>query len=163
MQCTCSVKIKMSRTLARRSMSSKENIPPEEQTFSAMKERWEQNSHMHTESFVAAAPTIRARDSPTLAQLKTQSDSHSEICTKNTHLGTVVFAAQKELTRKHHDAKSRVEGVSGLGGGVSLWPAMDDMRLSVDDTRWLVIMCGILVAATVAIFFSCHGMYMYEY
>ena len=120
---------------------------------------------MHTdESFEATArtkPTNRARDSPTLAQLKTQSDSHPEICTKNTHLGTAVFAAQRELSRKHHEAKSKVEGLSGLGGGVSLWPAMDDMRLSEEDTRLLVILCGMLVVATVAIFFSCHGRSVY--
>lgn len=147
-------------------MSSKENVPPDKHAeqssrISAMKELWEQ--HYSPAKRTDSVSTVRTRDSPVLSQLMNQSENHPEIISKTSCVGTTVLASrrvlasQRELARKHHKAKSRLEGLSGLAGGVSLWPAMDDMRLSVDDMKSLVVMCGILIAATVAIFFGCHG------
>ena len=68
-----------------------------------------------------------------------------------------IYAAQRELMKKHHEAKSRVHSVSGVGGGVSLWPAMDDMRLTRREANWLVISCGLLILGTMSVFLACHG------
>ena len=90
------------------------------------------------------------RSSPTLAQLQSKSEDGK--------LGGFVHAAQRELEKKHHHAKSRVHaGVSGIGGGVSLWPAMDDMRLSGSEVNWVVVVCGVLIVGTMSVFLACHG------
>ncbi len=68
-----------------------------------------------------------------------------------------IYAAQRELMKKHHEAKSRVGAVSGVGGGVSMWPAMDDMRLTRKEANWLVIGCGVLILGTMSVFLACHG------
>lgn len=68
-----------------------------------------------------------------------------------------VYAAQRELMKKHHEAKSRVHSVSGVGGGVSMWPAMDDMRLTRREANWLVVSCGVLIIGTMSVFLACHG------
>lgn len=107
----------------------------------AMKDHWE--------SF--QPETEATRDSPMLAQLK---DACAEM--KRPAMGAV-YAAQRELVRKHYEAKSRIDGISGIGGGVSMWPAMDDMRLSRGDTLKLFVICVGLLAATVAVFYSFHG------
>ncbi len=70
---------------------------------------------------------------------------------------SVVQATQKLLAQKHYEAKSNLEGVSGVGGGVSIWPAMDDMRLSRQDAFLLAKVCLGLVIATIAIFWWFHG------
>ncbi len=71
--------------------------------------------------------------------------------------GSVVHTAQRVLVRKHYEAKSKVEGLSGLGGGVSIWPSMDDMRLSKEDAFRLVKVCLSLVIVTIATFYWFHG------
>lgn len=71
--------------------------------------------------------------------------------------GGTVYAAQRELVKRHYEAKSKIDGISGIGGGISLWPAMDDMRLSGSDTVRLAVFCVVLVVATLAVFYSFHG------
>ena len=76
--------------------------------------------------------------------------------------GGTVYAAQRELIKRHYEAKSKIDGISGIGGGVSLWPAMDDMRLSGSDTVRLAVLCVVLVVATLTVFYSFHGS-LYQY
>lgn len=93
------------------------------------------------------------RESPTLTHLKntskTSEEEKQERCS--------VYARQRALEKMHHAAKSRLEGVSGLGGGVSLWPAMDDMRLSRSDAVQLSCTSLVLMVATGIIFLIYHG------
>ena len=72
------------------------------------------------------------------------------------HTGSVQ-STQKDLIRKHQEAKSRVNYVSGVGGGVSLWPAMDDMRLSCNEVIVLLVSSLSLMLITGAIFLFLHG------
>lgn len=76
--------------------------------------------------------------------------------------GGTVYAAQRELIKRHYEAKSKIDGISGIGGGISLWPAMDDMRLSGSDTVRLAVLCVVLVVATLTVFYSFHGS-LYQY
>ena len=108
---------------------------------SVLKDRWEERQYREQ----------RVKNSPTLAQLQSRSERQSE------RKAGFVYAAQKELQKKHHDAKSKVHGVSGIGGGVSLWPAMDDMRLSRGEVNLLMVVCGVLIVATMSVFLACHG------
>ena len=115
---------------------------------SVLKDRWEQPGGEERQY-----RGQRVKNSPTLAQLQSRSERQSERKTG------FVYAAQKELQKKHHDAKSKVHGVSGIGGGVSLWPAMDDMRLSRGEVNLLMVVCGVLIVATMSVFLACHGEY----
>lgn len=73
--------------------------------------------------------------------------------------GKKVQELREELDRRHHQAKSNLkDGASaGAGGGVSLWPAMDDMRLSKEEVWKLAGLCVLLVACTWATFHFYHG------
>lgn len=110
----------------------------------AMKERCD------TTDLVSSA----SRESPTLAQLKRRTEDWSE---EGRPASGVVYATQRVLERKHHEAKSRLEGISGVGGGVSMWPAMDDMRLSRSDALQLACLSLVLVGATGVVFWMYHG------
>lgn len=70
--------------------------------------------------------------------------------------GKFVTGLQEELAKKHHEAKSRVAELS-VGGGVSLWPSMDDMRLNSWDVLSLTALCCILMFVVVKGFFFLHG------
>ena len=132
-----------------RRLSCKENLPPPSpfpgestprpvsEKIAAMRERWVEQSQGE------GGETAR---SPTLVQLRGERgwrDGRGS-----------VWERQKELERLHHEAKSRREGV---GGGVSLWPEMDDMRLSRRDTLQLGALCLFLSVTTAALFLACHG------
>ena len=119
----------------------------------SIKDRWEQCQL--TDSFTTTMATSSARESPTLVQLKTNSSGCPE--EGKPFKGSTVYAAQQELVRKHHEAKSKIGCISGLGGGISIWPAMDDMRLTWDDTARLVAVCVTLVVVTIATFHWFHG------
>ena len=146
----------MSRTTySRRSLSSKGNPPPTnyiepKSKIASMRETWENNIFPAT---CATRTTIAVEDSPTLTQLREHS-AHERPTNK---VSGYIHAAQQELEKMHHKAKSNVAGISGVGGGVSIWPAMDDMRLSRNDLKWLVVVCVVLVTMTFATFFICHG------
>ena len=151
----------MARTVGRLPLLSKENTlvgtpvleakgALKRAKISAIREHWEKKGKNDLNHSLTVNRTI---DSPTLKQIKSQPGK------SESKQRTIVSAVQRELEKKHHAAKSKVEGVGGLGGGVSLWPAMDDMRLSKEDTKWLAGVCLILVAATVAVFLTCHSKY----
>lgn len=67
--------------------------------------------------------------------------------------GEKVQNLRQRLERLHHEAKSK----DGVGGGVSLWPAMDDMRLSREDVWRLAAVCVSLLAVTMVMFNFYHG------
>ena len=115
--------------------------------IAAMRERWDEQVQNRS---LAAADLHHARESSTLSQLQgsTQEAKGS------------VYARQRTLENLHHDAKSRLEGMSGVGGGVSLWPAMDDMRLSRSDAVQLSCLSLSLMAATGILFVMYHGRYL---
>ena len=69
--------------------------------------------------------------------------------------GRKVQELREELDRRHQQAKSNLKG--GAGGGISLWPAMDDMRLSKEEVWKLLGLCVLLVACTCAAFHMYHG------
>ena len=145
-------------------LSSRENVPPRSPAskdaprklqqgkvggkMAAMRERWDeqvQNS-IRSES--------SSKESPTLVQLKKTNETPVQ---REQQARGSVFSKQRALERLHHEAKSRVEGVSGVGGGVSIWPAMDDMRLSRSDAMQLSCLCLVLMAATGTLFMTYHS------
>lgn len=71
--------------------------------------------------------------------------------------GGKVQELREELDKLHHEAKSKVKEGMGVGGGVSLWPAMDDMRLSREDVWKLSLLSVVLVICTFAVFNFYHG------
>ena len=143
---------------------SKENVPPlspfsqeavdaqrslqktaVSEKIAAMRDRWVGKK--------ARTGTELAK-SPTLVQLQRESEASAK---KERPGKSSVLARQRELERLHHEAKSRLEGVGGVGGGVSLWPAMDDMRLSMRDAVTLAFLCLFLTLSTAVMFLLLHG------
>ena len=67
-----------------------------------------------------------------------------------------IRAQQLRLSRKHQRAQ---EGSDKLlaGGGISLWPEMDRMRLSREEMATLGAVCCGLAVTTAALFYMVHG------
>ncbi|XP_066296613.1 uncharacterized protein [Branchiostoma lanceolatum] len=63
---------------------------------------------------------------------------------------------QRLLEKKHHAAKSNAASLC-VGGGVSLWPQMDNMRLTRRETVALTTWCVGLVLVVQALFSYLHG------
>ncbi|XP_071794243.1 uncharacterized protein [Asterias amurensis] len=63
---------------------------------------------------------------------------------------------QKILERKHHEAKSRAHTL-GIGGGISLWPQMENMRLTQREVAALTGVSAALVVGVVFLFHYLHG------
>ncbi|XP_041041190.1 uncharacterized protein LOC121276709 [Carcharodon carcharias] len=63
---------------------------------------------------------------------------------------------QKLLQEKHLKAKSSVDKMP-VGGGISLWPEMDDMRLTKREVLVLFISSLLLIFAVVILFEYLHG------
>lgn len=145
-------------------LSSRENVPPPSPAgketpralqqgaiggkIAAMRERWDEQvqSSFRTDS--------TAKESPTLIHLKKTNEASVQ---REHQAKGSVYSKQRALERLHHEAKSRVEGVNGVAGGVSLWPAMDDMRLSKSDSMQLLCLCLVLMAATGTVFMTYHS------
>ena len=154
-------------TARRRGMRGGESVPPRSTAegedapnnlrsqgavcskIAAMRELWDEQ--VQNRSMTAADLQYNAKESPTLAQLKVASGGSTQEAKGS------VYARQRTLERLHHDAKSRLAGVSGVGGGVSLWPAMDDMRLSRSDAVQLSCVSLVLMAAAGMLFMMYHG------
>ena len=115
----------------------------------AMKDRWE-HSQLESDS--------RGRESESRLKENLSEGRGSAAVTRGP--GTV-YAAQRELVRKHYEAKSKIDRISGIGGGVSIWPAMDDMRLSQADAIKMAFICAALVVATMVTFYCFHGQLPY--
>lgn len=63
---------------------------------------------------------------------------------------------QSLLVRKHEETRRKVDSLN-IGGGVSMWPEMDSMRMSTDEIYRLSGFCVILVLVVVAVFAFLHG------
>ncbi|XP_033109492.1 uncharacterized protein LOC117110785 [Anneissia japonica] len=63
---------------------------------------------------------------------------------------------QKLLEEKHRLAKSKVSSM-GPGGGVSIWPEMDDMRLTPKEMHLIVIISLVLIGFVCQLFWLLHG------
>ncbi|GCB74205.1 hypothetical protein scyTo_0003293 [Scyliorhinus torazame] len=63
---------------------------------------------------------------------------------------------QRLLQEKHLKAKSLVDKIP-VGGGISLWPEMDDMRLTKREVLVLIISSLLLIFAVVTLFEYLHG------
>ena len=60
------------------------------------------------------------------------------------------------MVRKHETAKQRVDNVN-VGGGVSLWPDMECMRLNSQEVVQLAVLCVGLALGVTLIFAFLHG------
>ncbi|KAL4227589.1 hypothetical protein ACF0H5_013032 [Mactra antiquata] len=70
--------------------------------------------------------------------------------------GRLLKEKQSLLVRKHEETRRKVDSLN-IGGGVSIWPEMDSMRLTMKDVKHLILGCVILIAVTVASFLAVHG------
>lgn len=60
------------------------------------------------------------------------------------------------LLHKHQEAKNRVDSLN-VGGGISIWPDMNDMRLTNRDVALLISAGLLLCLATIFLFDVLHG------
>ena len=95
--------------------------------------------------------------SPTLSKLR-EGDTEDTQGVMPKRGDSKITARQRELVRKHQEAKSNLEKCPGIGGGVTMWPAMDDMRLSKRETLRLLILSTFVIAGCTVVFFYLHGM-----
>ena len=63
---------------------------------------------------------------------------------------------QKELIHKHEQIRQNSDKLS-VGGGVTLWPNMNQMRLSRREVVLLMLTCFALMAGTGWLFMFLHG------
>ena len=63
---------------------------------------------------------------------------------------------QSLLVRKHETARQRVDSVN-VGGGISLWPEMESMRLTDQEVIQLAALCVGLAAGIIVTFAFLHG------
>lgn len=71
------------------------------------------------------------------------------------------YQTQQLLMQKHHDAKSKAEE-RFVGGGISIWPEMNNMRLTFSDLMTLVANSIILMVLTYGLFTYLHGTTLYH-
>lgn len=148
--------------------SAKENVPPLSPSIQEEKNTPRSLKHSMVSGKIAAIRDkwdeqvqIRSQTIPTLIQL--QKKNEVSVKKEQSVRGSTVFERQRILERLHHEAKSRVDGVGGVSGGVSLWPSMDDMRLSRNDAIHLICLCLFLMIVTCAVFIMYHGKYYNTY
>ena len=106
--------------------------------------------HLHSSK---VAPQLH---SPTLMRLRSGSSADSRDTGrrgKATKLHSNIEAKQRELTSKHQSAKSG----PGVGGGITMWPGMDDMRLSQTETLQLTAAALCLIVGSMCLFMYLHG------
>ena len=70
--------------------------------------------------------------------------------------GRSLKSKQRVLQMKHRETKDKVSEL-GVGGGVCIWPDMDNMRLTQSETLWLVVTNLLLMPLTIWAFYCLHG------
>jgi hypothetical protein len=70
--------------------------------------------------------------------------------------GRLLKEKQTILVRKHEETRRKVDSLN-VGGGVSMWPEMDSMRMSTEEIYKLSGFCLIMVIIVDAIFIGLHG------
>lgn len=106
--------------------------------------------HVHSSK---VAPQLH---SPTLMRLRSSSSDDPRDTGrrgKATKLDSNIEAKQRVLTSKHQSAKSG----PGVGGGITMWPGMDDMRLSQTESLQLTAVALCLVVGSMCLFMYLHG------
>lgn len=68
-----------------------------------------------------------------------------------------VLKDRELLASKHSSVRQKADKLN-VGGGVCLWPGMDDMRLSRREIVEILIVSVFLLAAVVIAFNKLHGM-----
>ena len=63
---------------------------------------------------------------------------------------------QDDLVQKHLEARGRADSLS-VGGGVSMWPQMDDMRLTKQEAVHLAGVALGLLLGTLGLYTYLHG------
>ncbi len=66
---------------------------------------------------------------------------------------------QALLLKKHQEAKNRSDTLR-VGGGISIWPEMDNMRLTQTEIITLAVTSITLAILTVCTFTAIHGLYI---
>ena len=66
---------------------------------------------------------------------------------------------QEILTNLHEKAKNKADQLN-VGGGISIWPEMENMRLSKSETIYLSISCIFLIITTSFLFLKLHGKFL---
>ena len=72
-------------------------------------------------------------------------------------VGNNLEDVRASLLVKHQEAKDRIDSLC-VGGGISIWPNMEDMRLSKCDVAILVLEAVFLCISTYFLFNFLHGM-----
>lgn len=70
--------------------------------------------------------------------------------------GSSLENVRTTLLHKHQEAKNRVDSLN-VGGGISIWPEMNDMRLTNRDVVSLASAGILLCLATIFMFSVLHG------
>ena len=112
------------------------------------------------DSDVHSSRVARQLHSPTLMRLRSGSAAESSDNGRRgraTRLDSNIEAKQRVLASKHLSAKSRAGQVAGAGGGITIWPGMDDMRLSQRETVQLTAAAFCLIVGSVCLFMYLHG------
>lgn len=76
-------------------------------------------------------------------------------------LGGSLEDVRATLLHKHQKAKNRIDTLN-VGGGVSIWPNMDDMRLTNGEVVGLLSASVVLCLMTVCLFNTVHGEWIYQ-
>ena len=99
--------------------------------------------------------------SPTLMRLRHGSVFESDDVgggRRATRIQSNIEAKQRLLSTMHQTAKSSLV-VGRMGGGVTMWPGMDDMRLSQRETVQLTAVAVCLVVGSMCLFHYMHGVW----
>ncbi|XP_045215539.2 uncharacterized protein LOC123565825 [Mercenaria mercenaria] len=70
--------------------------------------------------------------------------------------GRLLKEKQTILVKKHEETRRKVDSLN-VGGGVSMWPEMDSMRMSREEIYRLSGFCLLLVSIVAAVFALLHG------
>ncbi|XP_074660716.1 uncharacterized protein LOC141913154 [Tubulanus polymorphus] len=118
-------------------------LTPMQTALNNIRKRLERQMTVNDGTDAGVGDVIESRVSPGLAQLR------------NTP-GSRLKEKQKILTQKHQEAKGKLDAVN-VGGGISLWPEMENMRLTKQEVVNLMAVCLLLLLATISLFQWLHG------
>ncbi|KAH3859639.1 hypothetical protein DPMN_102457 [Dreissena polymorpha] len=71
--------------------------------------------------------------------------------------GRLLKEKQIILSQKHEESRRKIDSLN-VGGGVSLWPEMEKMRLTATDIQTIVLMNIALSITVAASFYFVHGL-----
>ena len=154
------LQLKSERTLLtpKKSAAKISKAYPEHDVNENMKENICLPSNRDTVNDQVHSSKLEPIHSPTLSKLR-EGDTEDTQGVMPKRGDSKITAKQRELVRKHQEAKSNLEKCPGIGGGVTMWPAMDDMRLSKRETLRLLMLSAFIIVGCTVVFFYLHGMH----